>query len=91
MCKTYQPASYLPWRKERPRTDGDYRDLLAPYDVPVVTHELGQWWVYPNFAELPKYRGNLRARAAEALRARYGASARATRKPLWTVRRVGGQ
>ena len=53
---------------ERPRTDGDYRDLFAPYDVPVVTHELGQWWVYPNFAELPKYRGNLRARSFELFR-----------------------
>ena len=53
---------------ERPRTDGDYRDLFAPYAVPVVTHELGQWWVYPNFAELPKYRGNLRARHFELFR-----------------------
>ena len=53
---------------ERPRTDGDYRDLFAPYEVPVVTHELGQWWVYPNFAELPKYRGNLRARSFELFR-----------------------
>jgi hypothetical protein len=53
---------------ERPRTDGDYRDLFAPYEVPAVTHELGQWWVYPNFAELPKYRGNLRARSFELFR-----------------------
>ena len=53
---------------ERPRTDRDYRDLFAPYEVPVVTHELGQWWVYPNFAELPKYRGNLRAGSFELFR-----------------------
>ena len=53
---------------ERPRTDRDYRDLFAPYRVPAVTHELGQWWVYPNLGEIPKYRGNLRARNFETFR-----------------------
>ena len=53
---------------ERPRTDGDYTDLFAPYSVPIVTHELGQWWVYPNLDEIPKYNGNLRARHFEIYR-----------------------
>jgi hypothetical protein len=53
---------------EQPRTDRDYRDLFTPYHVPAVTHELGQWYVYPNLGEIPKYRGNLRARNLEVFR-----------------------
>ena len=30
-------------------------------DNPVVSHEIGQWCVYPNFKEIPKYDGVLKA------------------------------
>ncbi|MHC4205930.1 MAG: sugar-binding domain-containing protein, partial [Planctomycetota bacterium] len=39
----------------------DYSDFIQKHDVPVVSHEIGQWCVYPNFKEIPKYKGVLRA------------------------------
>ncbi|TWT81311.1 Arylsulfatase [Planctomycetes bacterium CA13] len=38
-----------------PSTDSDYAEGLACLDIPLVTHEVGQYVVYPNLAELPKY------------------------------------
>jgi len=51
-----------------PETLTDYRDFIKNYDVPVVSHEIGQWCVYPNFAEIPKYKGVLKARNFEIFR-----------------------
>ena len=44
-----------------PQTEFDYRDFLSDYDIPWVSHEIGQWCAYPNFSEIPKYTGVLRA------------------------------
>jgi hypothetical protein len=49
-------------------TNYDYRDLITQYSVPVVSHEIGQWCVYPNFKEIDKYTGVLRARNFEIFR-----------------------
>jgi hypothetical protein len=38
----------------------DYSDFVAKHPVPMITHEIGQWCVYPNFAEIPKYTGVLK-------------------------------
>ncbi|MBO9151297.1 sugar-binding domain-containing protein [Chitinophaga sp. GCM10012297] len=38
----------------------DYAEYVAKSEVPMITHEVGQWCVYPNFAELPKYTGVLK-------------------------------
>ncbi len=38
--------------------------------MPIVTHEIGQYCVYPNFGEIQKYTGPLRARNLEAFRER---------------------
>jgi len=46
----------------------DYRDYVAMHDVPVVSHEIGQWCVYPNFKEIEKYTGVLKARNFEIFR-----------------------
>jgi len=43
-----------------PETITDYSDFIQDYDVPVVSHEIGQWCVYPNFKEIKKYTGVLR-------------------------------
>jgi len=50
---------------EGPRTDYDWADRIAQYDRPVVSHEIGQWCVYPNFREIPKYDGVLKPRNFE--------------------------
>ncbi|MBN1489624.1 MAG: discoidin domain-containing protein [Phycisphaerae bacterium] len=51
-----------------PETVTDYRDFVAKYKVPVVSHEIGQWCVYPNFAEIAKYTGALKAKNFEIFR-----------------------
>ncbi len=46
----------------------DYRDFVAKYDVPVVSHEIGQWCVYPNLKEIEKYTGVMKAKNFEIFR-----------------------
>ncbi len=45
-----------------PETLTDYRDFIDTRPVPVVSHEIGQWCVYPNLAERAKYTGYLKAK-----------------------------
>jgi hypothetical protein len=43
----------------------DYRNNLENQTVPYVTHEMGQWCVFPNFKEIAKYKGPLKAKNFE--------------------------
>ncbi|HYC70833.1 MAG TPA: hypothetical protein VEB66_06480 [Opitutaceae bacterium] len=52
-----------------PETRTDYGDFIHERTVPVVAHEIGQWCVYPNFAEMAKYTGYLKPRNFEIFRA----------------------
>lgn len=51
-----------------PETTTDYRDYIQARSVPVISHEIGQWCVYPNFAEMPKYTGYLKPKNFEIFR-----------------------
>ena len=51
-----------------PGTDHDFRAQTAKEKVPVVSHEIGQWTVYPNLEEIEKYTGVLRPRNFELVR-----------------------
>ncbi|MHC4643662.1 MAG: sugar-binding domain-containing protein, partial [Planctomycetota bacterium] len=51
-----------------PETVTDYGSIIQNYDVPVVSHEIGQWCVYPNFKEIKKYTGVLKPRNFEIFR-----------------------
>ena len=51
-----------------PQTTTDYRSFVEKFDVPIVSHEIGQWCVYPNFKEIEKYTGVLRAHNFEIFR-----------------------
>jgi len=53
-----------------PETLTDYRDFIRARKVPVVSHEIGQWCVYPNFDEIPKYTGYLKPKNFEIFRDR---------------------
>lgn len=53
-----------------PETTSDYRDYIGKRNVPVVSHEIGQWCVYPNFDEIPKYTGYLKPKNFEIFRDR---------------------
>ncbi|MFC1604462.1 sugar-binding domain-containing protein, partial [Planctomycetota bacterium] len=46
----------------------DYSSFVKEYDVPIVSHEIGQWCVYPNLKEISKYKGVLRALNFEIFR-----------------------
>jgi beta-galactosidase len=46
----------------------DYRKDVEKLDVPVIVHEMGQWCVYPNFDEVSKYTGPLKAKNFEIFR-----------------------
>jgi len=52
-----------------PETRTDYGDFIRERSAPVVSHEIGQWCVFPNFAEMPKYTGYLKPRNFEIFRA----------------------
>ena len=45
---------------EPPSTNIDYREIVHQVNRPVITHEVGQWQVFPNLAEIPKYTGVLK-------------------------------
>ncbi len=51
-----------------PETTTDYRDYISRRGVPVISHEIGQWCVYPNFDEIAKYTGPLKPRNFEIFR-----------------------
>jgi hypothetical protein len=44
------------------------RDRIMDSGVPVIVHEMGQWCVYPNFDEIKKYKGPLKAKNFEIFR-----------------------
>ncbi|MCY1719990.1 beta-glucuronidase [Prolixibacteraceae bacterium Z1-6] len=46
---------------QAPRSDYDWEKTVAKLTAPMVSHEIGQWCVYPNFKEIPKYDGVLKA------------------------------
>ena len=43
-----------------PETTTDYRSYINRRSVPVISHEIGQWCVYPDFSEIPEYTGYLK-------------------------------
>jgi hypothetical protein len=41
-------------------TQYDYADYVEKHEVPMITHEVGQWCVFPDFDEIPKFSGVLK-------------------------------
>jgi len=56
-----------------PSTMVDYRDSIAGIPIPMVAHEIASYQVFPNFKEIEKYTGVLRARNFEVFRERLAA------------------
>jgi len=54
--------------REAPQTMFDYGEYVSKFNIPVVSHEIGQWCVYPDFKEIDKYTGVLKARNFEIFR-----------------------
>ena len=53
-----------------PSTEIDYSYPVSQIDIPIVTHEIGQYQIYPDYSEIDKYTGVLRARNLEVFRDR---------------------
>jgi hypothetical protein len=51
-----------------PETRTDYNDHVSQASAPIISHEIGQWCAYPNFDEIKKYTGPLKARNFEVFR-----------------------
>jgi len=63
----------VPWRSRGvlgPATDGDFRAQLEPHRVPCISHEVGQWAVFPDIEEIDRYSGVLRSSSLELIRQR---------------------
>jgi hypothetical protein len=58
-------ARGLNWNNTKPESISDYRKAVETFSMPYVTHEQGQWCVFPDFKEIKKYTGAFRARNFE--------------------------
>ncbi|HEX6731879.1 MAG TPA: discoidin domain-containing protein, partial [Pyrinomonadaceae bacterium] len=47
-------------RRESGWFGGDYRDALEDVNIPVISHEVGQWAAYPDFDIIKKFKGYMR-------------------------------
>jgi hypothetical protein len=54
--------------REQTQTMFDFRDIISKYSVPTVSHEIGQWCVYPDFTEITKYTGVMKPTNFEIFR-----------------------
>lgn len=61
-------ARGLNWNNARPESLTDYRSRIDSIKEPYVSHETGQWCVFPNFNEISKYTGVTRAKNFELFR-----------------------
>jgi len=48
-----------------PSSNYDWTERIQGLNQPFISHEIGQWCAYPNFKEMPKYDGVLRAKNLE--------------------------
>jgi hypothetical protein len=55
----------LKWTDTEPENNTDYSPAIKDFTVPYVTHEMGQWCVFPDFDEIKKYTGVYKARNLE--------------------------
>jgi hypothetical protein len=51
-----------------PQSNYDWSAITAKWKHPTVSHEIGQWCVYPDFKEIVKYDGVLKAKNFEIFR-----------------------
>lgn len=51
-----------------PSLSYDWTDENAKWQVPTISHEIGQWCVYPDFKEIAQYDGVLKAKNFEIFR-----------------------
>jgi hypothetical protein len=55
----------LRWTNAEPESNSNFLSAIKDFKVPYVTHEMGQWCVFPDFSEIKKYTGAYKARNFE--------------------------
>ncbi len=68
----------------RPNTETNFSYAISCIPAAFISHEVGQYCVYPNLAELPKYDGVLRSTAMEAIQANLKEKGRLAEAPAYT-------
>lgn len=58
--------------RQHPSSDYDWSDIIKQLQHPTVSHEIGQWCVYPDFSEINKYTGVYKAKNFEIFRDKLG-------------------
>lgn len=61
-------ARGLTWANTQPESESDFRTKIDTVKQPYVSHETGQWCVFPNFNEIRKYTGVNKAKNFEIFR-----------------------
>ncbi len=54
--------------REPPKSNYDWSKIVDQWEHPTVSHEIGQWCVYPDFKEISQYDGVLKAKNFEIFR-----------------------
>jgi hypothetical protein len=58
----------LPWNQQPPQTMFDHRKVIESVSVPYVSHEIGQYCAFPDFRDIDKYSGVMKAKNFELFR-----------------------
>ncbi|PHR88193.1 MAG: beta-glucuronidase, partial [Leeuwenhoekiella sp.] len=58
-------ARDLDWKNRAPQSVADFSENIKDFNVPFVSHETGQYCVFPNFDEIKKYTGVYQAKNFE--------------------------
>ncbi|PHQ28149.1 exo-beta-1,4-galactosidase [Leeuwenhoekiella nanhaiensis] len=58
-------ARDLDWKNRAPQSVTDFSENIKDFNVPFVSHETGQYCVFPNFNEIEKYTGAYEAKNFE--------------------------
>ena len=70
-------ARGLDWERKAPQSEDDYYQQIEfprnykdsiPNQSPILAHEQGQWCAFPDFSEIPQYKGAYKARNFEIFR-----------------------
>jgi Glycosyl hydrolases family 2, sugar binding domain/Glycosyl hydrolases family 2/Glycosyl hydrolases family 2, TIM barrel domain len=55
----------LNWKDAEPESESDYHAAIQQFNLPYVTHEMGQWCAFPDFGEIKRYTGVYKAKNFE--------------------------
>lgn len=61
-------ARGLSWVNAAPESISDYSETVQKFNVPYVTHEMGQWCVFPDFNEISRFNGVYKEKNFELFR-----------------------